>query len=56
MSFYLNSFACIDIYTFTAINPYQFKCSQPLDFHVLIILQSLFYQQKKLPTKTSASF
>ena len=44
MSLYFNTFTRIDIYTFTTIDPYQFECTQSFDFHILISVQSLFYQ------------
>ena len=56
MSLYFNTFTRIDIYTFTTIDPYQFECTQSFDFHILISVQSLFYQQEKLPDENISIF
>ena len=48
MAFYLKTFPCVDINAFPAIHIHKFESPQSFDFHSLLILQGLFYQEKKL--------
>ena len=48
MTFYLETFPCVDINAFPTIYIHKFESPQSFDFHSLLILQGLFYQEKKL--------
>lgn len=56
MAFYLKTFPCVDINAFPAIHIHKFESPQSFDFHSLLILQGLFYQEKNSLTNASASF
>ena len=46
--FYLKTLPSVDINAFPAIDINKFESPQSFDFHSLLILQGLFYQEKEL--------